>query len=53
MWALECQKVSRPSSVSKVNNLRSESASKGLVMSHKTPFTIEIKALAAKLFEIP
>lgn len=52
MWALECQKVSRPSSVSNVNNLSSQSPSNGLFMSHKTPFTIEIKALAAKLFDI-
>lgn len=52
MWALECQKVSRPSSLSKVNNLRSQSPSKGLVMSHRTPFTCEINAFAAKLLEI-
>lgn len=52
MCALECQKVSRPSSLSKVNSLSSQSVSKGLAMSHRTPFTCEINAFAAKLFEI-
>lgn len=53
MCALECQKVSRPSSLSNVNNLSSQSPSSGLERSHKTPFTWEIKALEAKPFDIP
>ena len=52
MCALECQKVSRPSSLSNVNNLSSQSPSRGLDMSHKTPFTWEINALEAKPFDI-
>ena len=52
MCALECQKVSRPSSLSKVNNLSPQSPSSALDMSHKTPFTWEINALEAKPFDI-
>ena len=52
MCALECQKVSRPSSLSNVNNLSSQSPSRGLDMSHKIPFTREINALEAKPFDI-
>jgi len=52
MWALECQKVSRPSSLSKLKILSSQSSSKGLFMSHNTPLTWEINAFAATLFPI-
>ena len=52
MCALECQKVSRPSSLLNVNNLSPQSPSSALDMSHKTPFTWEINALEAKPFDI-
>ena len=52
MWALECQKVSRPSSLSNVNSFSSQSPSNGLCISHRAPSTLAINALDAKLLEI-
>lgn len=52
MWALECQKVSQPLSLSNLKNSSEQSASSGLFMSHRTSFTEEISAEFANPTEI-
>jgi hypothetical protein len=51
--ALECQKVSRPSSLSKLKILSVQSPSSGLAMSHSTSSTCIIKGSAGLMLAFP